>query len=94
MFNSTDSETLRAEVATDKENNYNPPLESVSTDDFYGTDERFLEIHINFKLPNATAEFPIVCCLILIGCFNISISFLAPSERCGWTEIAFTISPC
>ena len=93
MFNSTDSEPPQAEVATDKASNYNPPLESVSTDDFYGTDERFLEIHINFKLPNGTAEFPIVCCLILIGCFNVN-SLLASSERCGWTETAIAISPC
>ena len=64
MFDSTDSELPQVEVAGGKTDT---PLESVSTDDFYGTDERFLEIHINFKLPNGTVEFPTVCCLILIG---------------------------
>ena len=67
MFDSTDSEPPQVEVAGGKTDKFNSPLESVSTDDFYGTDERFLEIHINFKLPNGTVEFPTVCYLILIG---------------------------
>lgn len=63
MFDSADSESIQVKAATDKSNNLNPPLGAISTDDFYGSDERFLEILINFKLPKGTAEFPIVCCL-------------------------------
>ena len=63
MFDSTDSEVAQAETDTGKGSNSNPPLESISTDDFYSSDERFLDILIDFKLPNVTAEFPIVCCL-------------------------------
>ena len=83
MFNSTDSESSQVEVTADRADNLNPPLESISTDDFYGSDERFLEIHISFKLPNGTAEFPIVCCLALVGCFKMSFFCIASSKRCG-----------
>lgn len=69
MFDSIDSESPQVTVSTNKSNNINQPLESISTDDFYGSDERFLEIHISFKLPNGTAEFPTVCYLLPIGCF-------------------------
>jgi len=69
VFDSTDSEPSQVKAAVEKTNDLNPPLELISTDDFYVSDGRFLEILINFKLPNGTAEFPIVWYLILVGYF-------------------------